>query len=44
MFEAGSGHRTSMRVPSIDLPGDTIGTRMSADRFVRPQVWYVGAS
>jgi hypothetical protein len=26
------------------LAGETIGTRMSAERFVRPQVRYVGAS
>ena len=26
------------RVPSIDFPGETIGTRISADRLVRPQV------
>src|SRR4029078_12282034 len=44
VFDDGSGQRTSQRVPSIDLPGDTIGTRMSAERFVRPQVRYVGAS
>ena len=44
VFEDGSGQRTSTRVPSMDLPGETIGTRMRAERFVRPQVRYVGAS
>jgi hypothetical protein len=44
VFEDGSGQRTSARVPSVDLPGDTFGTRISADRFVRPHVRYVGAS
>ena len=44
VFDDGSGQRTSTRVPSMDLPGETIGTRMSAERFVRPQVRYVGAS
>ena len=38
VFDDGSGQRTSSRVPSIDLPGETIGTRMSAERLVRPQV------
>ena len=44
VLEDGSGQRTSARVPSIDLPGEIIGTRMRAERFVRPQVMYVGAS
>ena len=44
VLDEGSGQRTSARVPSIDLPGETFGTRISAERFVRPQVRYVGAS
>ena len=38
VFDDGSGQRTSARVPSTERPGDTIGTRMRADRLVRPQV------
>ncbi len=38
VFEDGSGQRTSTRVASIEMPGETLGTRISAERLVRPQV------
>ena len=44
VLDDGSGQRTSIRMPSAERPGETFGTRMSAERLVRPQVRYVGAS
>ena len=44
VFDDGSGQRTSQRVASIERPGETFGTRISAERLIRPQVRYVGAS
>src|ERR671924_2386499 len=42
-LHAGSGERNSMRVAD-SLPGLYMGTRTSADRFLRAQHTYTGAS
>ena len=37
-LEDGSGQRSSTRVASIGCPGETFGTRISAERLIRPHV------